>query len=66
LIADDAYPNWSIHIRGRANDRDGRWRCTLRENDNRDSDAVIGIGWSPVLGQAVLAAVIRLTMAQKA
>ena len=66
LIADDAYPNWSIHIRGRANDRDGHWHCTLRENDSRDSDAAIGIGRSPVLGQAILAAVIRLAMAQKA
>lgn len=65
LVADEAYPNWSIHIRGRANDTDGHWRCTLRENDSRDSDAVIGSGRSPVLGQAVLAAVIRLAMAQK-
>lgn len=66
LIADAAFPNWSVHIRGRANDRDGHWHCTLRENDSRDSDAVIGIGRSPVLGQAILAAVIRLAMAQKA
>lgn len=65
LIADDAYPNWSIHIRGRANDADGHWRCTLRESDSRDSDAAIGTGRSPVLGQAMLAAVIRLAMAQK-
>ncbi len=65
LIADDAYPNWSIHIRGRANDRDGHWQCTLRENDSRDSDAAIGIGRAPVLGQAILAAVMRLAMAQK-
>ncbi len=66
LIADNAYPNWSIHIRGRTNDRDGHWHCTLRENDSRDSDAAIGIGRSPVLGQAILAAVMRLAMAQKA
>jgi hypothetical protein len=66
LFADEAYPNWSIHIRGRTNDRDGHWHCTLRENDSRDSDAAIGIGRSPVLAQAVLAAVMRLAMAQKA
>lgn len=65
LIADEAYPNWTIHIRGRANDADGHWRCTLRETDSRDSDAAIGVGRSPVLGQAVLAAVIRLAMALK-
>ena len=64
-IADAAYPDWFIQIRGRANDSDGHWRCTLRESDSRDSDAAIGIGRSPVLGQAVLAAVIRLAMAQR-
>ena len=36
LVADAAYPNWSIHIRGRANDRDGHWHCTLRESESRD------------------------------
>jgi len=66
LIADAAFPNWSVHIRGRANDSDGHWHCTLRENDSRDSDTVIGIGRSPVLGQAILAAVLRLAMVQKA
>lgn len=65
LVADEAYPNWSIRIKGRANDADGHWRCTLRESDSRDSDAAIGTGRSPVLAQAVLAAVIRLAMAQK-
>lgn len=64
-VADDAYPNWSVHIRGRANDRDGHWRCTLRKSDTRDSDAAIGTGRGPVLGQAILAAVIRLSMVLK-
>lgn len=65
LVADDAYPNWNVHIRGRTNDKDGHWQCTLRETDSRDSDAVIGVGRSPVLAQAILAAVLRLAMAQK-
>lgn len=62
LIADEAYPNWTVHIHGRANDRDGHWHCTLRESDMRDSDAAIGSGRSPVLSQAVLAATLRLAM----
>ncbi|WP_299649259.1 hypothetical protein [uncultured Tateyamaria sp.] len=62
LIADGAFPNWVVHIQGQANDRDGHWRCTLRESDARDNDAVIGRGRSPVLGQAILAAVLRLGM----
>jgi len=61
LIVDHAYPNWNIHIRGRANDKDGHWQCTLREGDMRDNDAVMGAGRSPVLAQAILAAVFRLT-----
>ncbi len=61
LIVDRAYPNWSIHIRGRANDKDGHWNCTLREGGTRDNDAVMGAGRSPVLAQALLAAVFRLT-----
>ncbi|MEL6837786.1 MAG: hypothetical protein AAFP85_00755 [Pseudomonadota bacterium] len=65
LVADDAFPNWSVHIRGRANDRDGHWHCTLRESDSRDSDAAIGTGRAPVLGQAILAAVLRLAMTQQ-
>ncbi|OAN77316.1 hypothetical protein A8B78_14400 [Jannaschia sp. EhC01] len=62
LIADEAYPNWTVHIHGRANDRDGHWHCTLRESDTRDSDAAIGSGRSAVLAQAILAATLRLTM----
>ncbi|GHE85952.1 hypothetical protein GCM10016455_01580 [Aliiroseovarius zhejiangensis] len=62
LVADDAYPNWAVSIHGRANDRDGHWRCSLRENDARDNDEAIGIGRSPVLAQAILAAVLRLSM----
>lgn len=59
-IADVAFPNWAVHIRGRANDKDGHWRCTIREDDTRDDDAVLGAGRSPVLGQAILAAILRL------
>lgn len=61
-VADAAYPNWSVNIHGRANDRDGHWRCTLRESDVRDNDQALGVGRSPVLAQAILAAVLRLSM----
>lgn len=61
-VADLAYPNWSVHIHGRANNKDGHWACSLRENDQRDDDAYLGSGRSPVLSQAVLAAVLRLAI----
>lgn len=64
-VADDAFPDWDVHIRGRAYGKHGRWHCTLRENDARDNDAAIGIGQSPILGQAILAAVLRLAMTLK-
>ncbi len=64
-VADAAYPNWVVHIRGRANDRNGHWRCTLREDDSRDNDAAMGAGRSPVLAQAILAAILRLSMILK-
>lgn len=61
-IADLAFPNWSVNIHGRANEKDGHWRCSLRESDTKDNDAVIGFGRSPVLSQAILAATMRLEM----
>ena len=65
LVADKAYPNWTVHIHGQANDKDGHWRCTLRETDGRDNDMAIGVGRSPDLAQSILAAMIRLSMVLK-
>lgn len=56
-----AYPNWMVDIHGTASERDGHWRCTLREGDTADNDAVIGSGHGPVPSRAVLAALFRLT-----
>ncbi|PWJ21124.1 hypothetical protein [Jannaschia seohaensis] len=64
-VADLAYPNWAVNVHGRANDKDGHWRCTLREGDTRDNDRVIGSGRSPVLSQAILAALLRLADATR-
>ncbi|AHD03735.1 hypothetical protein [Leisingera methylohalidivorans] len=64
-VADNAFPDWDVHIRGRAYGKHGRWHCTLRENGKLDNDAAIGLGQSPVLAQAVLAAVLRLAMILK-
>jgi hypothetical protein len=64
-VADEAYPNWAVHIRGRANDRNGHWRCALRENDRHDNDKAFGSGASPVLAQAILVAILKLSMMLK-
>lgn len=62
LVAGQAFPNWVVRLHGRANDRNGQWRCTLRRDDSRDNDEAIGVGRSPVLAQAILAAVLRLAV----
>jgi hypothetical protein len=64
-VADKAYPNWAVHVHGRANEKDGHWRCSLRENDSFDNDAAIGAGRSAILAQAILAAILRLSMILK-
>ena len=61
-VAVTAYPGWDINIHGRATPRQGHWQCSLRENDDRDNDAAIGLGKSMRAGQSVLAAVMRLSM----
>ncbi|MBV2359128.1 hypothetical protein KUH32_05015 [Thalassococcus sp. CAU 1522] len=65
LVVDRAYPDWTIGIHGRANDKDGHWRCTLRQSDVRDNDLAIGVGRAPVLSRAILAAVLRLSATLK-
>ncbi|WP_139792822.1 hypothetical protein [Pseudophaeobacter leonis] len=64
-LAGAAFPNWVVHIRGRSSGKQGQWHCSLRESDSSDSDAVIGLGQSPVLAQSILAAVLRLAMILK-
>lgn len=64
-LADAAFPDWVVHIRGHASGKQGQWHCSLRENDSSDSDAAIGLGQSPVLAQSILAAVLRLSMILK-
>ncbi len=65
LVAANAYPDWAVHIQGSANAKNGHWQCTLRENDSLDNDAALGSGASPVLAQAIIAAVLRLSIILK-
>jgi hypothetical protein len=58
-LIDVVAPGWSIHIAGRAQERDGHWRCTLRRSSSRDNDEFIGIGKGKVLLHALLAALLR-------
>ncbi len=58
-------PDWSISLKGFANDEDGRWTCTLRESGVLDDDEVIGIGRSPNLPLAIIAALLEVTILRK-
>ncbi len=64
-LVDRCVPGWTIHLRGRATHPDGHWHATIRENDTRDSDDVIGLGSAPTAALALLMALLRLA-AQKA
>lgn len=57
---DATVPGWEISIRGIAREPDGHWTCTLRETSATDEDAVIGIGRSPALPCALIAALLRV------
>lgn len=59
-VLDTMAPGWEISIRGIAREPDGHWTCTLRESSVTDDDAVIGIGSSPALPCALIAALLRL------
>lgn len=58
-LIDDVLPGWSIHLTGKATERDGHWKCTLRSSASRDNDEFVGRGKGKVLSHALLAAMIR-------
>ncbi|UWQ14231.1 hypothetical protein K3556_15185 [Aliiroseovarius sp. M344] len=59
-LIDEALPEWSIKLTGRASNINGHWVCTLRQSEVRDNDEVIGIGQSAVLAHALLAALLKV------
>lgn len=59
-LADQLVPGWSILFRGKAQEPDGHWSCTIRETMSRDSDEFIGHGKAPDLTAALLAAILRV------
>lgn len=52
-------PGWIIHLRGHAEEPDGRWTCNLRRSDSQDNDPFIGTGKGPDPAVAMLAAALR-------
>ena len=61
-LVDIVLPNWSISLKGFANDEDGRWKCTLRESGVLDDDEIIGIGRAPHISLAIIAALLKVTI----
>lgn len=61
-LVDIVLPNWSISLKGFANEADGRWTCTLRETGVLDNDEMIGIGRAPNLPLAIIAALLKVTI----
>jgi hypothetical protein len=57
-------PDWSVALSGTAHEPDGRWKCTLRPSGARDDEEVIGIGRAPTPPLALIAALLRVTIAR--
>jgi len=61
-LVEEHLPEWTITLKGRADEIDGDWHCFLRRSDTRDNDAIIGSGSGPRLALAILAAVLKASM----
>ena len=61
-LVDIILPDWSITLKGFANEANGRWTCTLREGGVLDNDEVIGVGSAPNLPLAIIAALLKVTI----
>ncbi len=61
-LIEEHLPEWAITLKGRADEVDGNWTCTLRKTDAHDDDAFIGIGSGPTLSLALLMAVLRASI----
>lgn len=61
-LIEEHLPEWAITLKGRADEVDGNWTCTLRKTDAHDDDAYIGIGSGPTLPLALLMAVLRASI----
>jgi hypothetical protein len=56
------HPGWSVELKGKAREPDGRWTCTLRESGARDDEEVIGIGHGPTVPFAIISALLHVAM----
>lgn len=59
-------PTWTIQLTGKAMVQDGHWRCSLRETRGSDEDEMIGLGSGAAVGVALVAALLRVTLAKAA
>jgi hypothetical protein len=56
-------PGWSVALEGIAREP-GHWTCTLRPSGARDDEEVIGIGRATTPPLALIAALLRVTIAR--
>lgn len=61
-LVEEHLPEWTITLKGRADEIDGEWHCLLRKTDMHDNDSVIGVGTGPTLALAVLEAVLKASI----
>lgn len=61
-LVSEHLPDWSISLKGRAQDINGDWSCILRRSDIHDNEVSIGVGSGRTLSLAVLCAVLRASL----
>ena len=57
-------PDWSISLKGKADETDGGWSCALRKSDVHDDDLFVGTGTGAKLPLAMMAAFLKLSLAR--
>lgn len=61
-LVSEHLPDWSISLKGKAQDVDGDWSCILRKSGIHDNEVSIGVGSGRTLSLAVLGAVLRASL----
>lgn len=61
-LVSEHLPDWTISLKGRAQDVNGDWSCILRRSDIHDNEVSIGVGSGRTLSLAVLCAVLRASL----
>jgi|GEM_PF-6357776 hypothetical protein len=61
-LVDQCLSGWTISLKGKAMEPDGMWNCSLREQNIRDNDALIGFGEGKTVSLALMRALLDIAI----